>query len=390
MKKVFWIGIILKIFAGITLGLIYQFYYQNPKSDTFLYFQDAATLSQRLLSHPQTFFSIVFQNDFTGATGEHYLWFSRQPRALLMSEIICPVVLLGFRNYWLTSILLSIFSFSGIWQLVKTLSVQYPERKIQAIAAFLIFPSVVFWSSGIMKETVVIGCLGWSLSFLFDTKSITWVKWMVILASTLVIAGLKYYNFAVIVPVLTAYFLTKKLTILYLPKKETASVVLFFCTLSVFAFIASFLHPNLRPDNFLQALIKNHDIMLQNSEYHNAIHYTNLKPDWLSILQNVPLALISGLFRPFVWECRTLLQAITGIENLVILCCMAWTSYRLVKREIIISDFLLVVAVCTFIILSATLLALSSPNLGTLARYKVIYLPFLLYFILPYEKRFDM
>jgi hypothetical protein len=124
-------------------------------------------------------------------------------------------------------------------------------------------------------------------------------------------------------------------------------------------------------------------VTLAASTSENVIHFTQLQPTFISLVKNAPLAIVSGLFRPFVWEGNSLFQYFTGAENLFIL----FTSLiaLLLFRQIPVSTnpqvYLLFVAAILYILLLATLLAFSAPNFGALARYKVGFLPFLLYLI---------
>ena len=380
MKWFFWAGLLLKISSGIALGLLYVYYYKMPHADTFLYFEDAATLSRLLRQFPDVYVKVVFFNDFLDLGTSWNFWFKTQPRAMLLSKLLSPVVLLTFGNYWLTGICISLFSFYGMWKLANAVADRFPEMAGWTAFSFMIFPGVVFWSAGVMKESVVLGCLCLSLSFLVQQKKKTGWQWVCILTSALVIAGLKYYYMAVMAPVLLAYLAALHLPFTQKPMLKTA---FFFGMLLLFMLVASLLHPNLHPVQFMQALVKNHDIMLGQAPDALCIHYHHLQPTAASLAENLLLALVSGLFRPFVWESRTFFQFWTGLENLFLLSLTAIALYRLFSGKIKVTNWLPVVAVLTYIMLLAALLALSSPNLGTLVRYKVAFMPFWLLLLNP-------
>jgi len=68
--------------------------------------------------------------------------------------------LFTFSCYSATAALFAVFCFVGMWQFFLTFYEQYPHlHRGLAIAAFFI-PSVFFWGSGLLKDTITLGCLG--------------------------------------------------------------------------------------------------------------------------------------------------------------------------------------------------------------------------------------
>ena len=68
-------------------------------------------------------------------------------------------VIFSFGNYHVHSILLSYFAFLGSFSLAN---VFYKVSKLKMASYFAVFliPSVVFWSSGILKEAILLFALG--------------------------------------------------------------------------------------------------------------------------------------------------------------------------------------------------------------------------------------
>jgi hypothetical protein len=108
----------------------------------------------------------------------------------------------------------------------------------------------------------------------------------------------------------------------------------------------------------------------------NAIQYYDLKPTFPSILTNAPLALFSGLFRPWLLDVQTAPMIFVAVENLILIVLFIFQVKNILKSENQAK------VVWAYIIILALFLALSSPNFGTLTRYKVAFLPFLLFYVL--------
>ena len=385
LKLLFFPAVVIKILSGIALGLVYKYYY-NSQGDTFQYFDDAKKLSVIFNNNPHLYFKIIFNGIYDANTLSN-LNFAYQPRAMTMVKILSPIVLLSAGNYWISAVYLSIFSFAGCWVLANRLSIIFPEKKHAAALAFLFFPSIVFWGSGIIKESILLGLICLSVAIVLKNDFKNWqgfVQLLFLLFVFYILWQLKYYYLAVLLPILAAYFISGTLfTYLSLKKR-----VLIFAGIFIFILIIStWLHPNLSADNFALAIIKNHDITVRSNPSSLYIHFYQLSPHLNNILINIPLAFFSGLYRNFIWEGRSIFQFLTGLENFFILLLSLYNIVLIVKRKLTISQPLMLLTTGIYIFLLSTLLALSSPNFGSLSRYKVGYLPFFIFLIVPERKK---
>jgi hypothetical protein len=72
--------------------------------------------------------------------------------------------LLFFRSFQATATACALFSFSGKLAMLTVLRTYFPERLRPAVAAaLLLVPSVVYWTSGLIKEGIAVGGLGFAL-----------------------------------------------------------------------------------------------------------------------------------------------------------------------------------------------------------------------------------
>lgn len=368
LHKFYWPALIVKCVAGISLGIIYSTYYDT--SDTFAFFQlavDQADLARNDLS---SYFNFLFSEQEGYFLGEH--------RTIFYTKITSVLALLTGNNYWITSIYFSVLSFFAAWYLSNTIARLFPEYKIAACIAFLFFPSVVFWSSGVIKESLAMA----AMFFLTTLFLKLWVKErisiLLILLSVvcgIIVFNLKYYYLAVFIPVavsaLVARALNEKLDI-----ESSLKQFLLMAGVLICGFLAiTFLHPNFSPSRILEVVAFNNKVFMDVCAPDDVIHFYNLEPTWASMLINAPWAFISGLFRPFVWEANTIFKFITGVENLVLLILTIFAIPYL-KRIMHSPHRLLILAVILYCAVLSIFLALSTPNFGTLARYGVAYLPF--------------
>lgn len=368
LHKFYWPALITKCVAGISLGIIYSTYY--TQSDTFTFFQLAVDQANLARNDFGSYMGYLFTRSDGYFLGEH--------RTIFYTKITSMLALLTGNNYWITSIYYSLLSFFAAWYLSNMIARLFPEYKIAACIAFLFFPSVVFWSSGIIKESLAMAVM-FFLTALFLKL---WVKERISLTSILlaiisgiVVFNLKYYYLAAFIPITVSFLsvrlLSEKLAFDSLMKQTILGI----CILAFGFLMITFIHPNFSPSRMLHVIAYNNKVFMDVCTPDDVIHFYNLEPTWVSMLINAPWAFISGLFRPFVWEANTIFKFITGMENLVLMV-LAIFAIPSLKRIIHAKHRLLILAVILYCAVLSIFLALSTPNFGTLARYGVGYLPY--------------
>ena len=378
LRPYFWPALVLKIGAGITLGLLYKYYYSV--GDTFIFFEDANKLTDLFWITPGTYFNVLLTGDESDLVGNALI--NTQSRSLFLVKIVSLINLFTGNNYWIACSYFSLVSFWSAFLFFQKVAITFPGSKLAAAIAFLFFPSIVFWSSGIIKESLALAGLFLlsrvSLTLLTNSKPFWW-EWILALGSAIVVWNLKYYWMAVFVPValttLLIHFITQGKEL-----KTGIKILLWIIAFLLFCFGVTLVHPNFYLENFLQVLVENYNQFIRISPQGSVIYY-QLEPSWWSVFLNSPLALVSGLFRPFIWEGSNFLQVIVAIENLFIFILFATTFIRF--RSIGQSPHrLLIFSVVVYIVILCVFLSLSTPNLGTLARYKVGFQPFLVFILL--------
>ncbi|HXP49595.1 MAG TPA: hypothetical protein VN922_06570, partial [Bacteroidia bacterium] len=159
-------GLILKILGGIAFALIYYYYYQG--GDTFMYFESAMTMKNLMI---QSFPSFA-RNEFGGATTANFALFNQNtgypllymyndPQTFSVIRLVTPIVFLSFSGYLISTVLIAWLSYAGLWKLFLVFTSYYPHLKKQLFIAILCFPSVIFWGSGILKDTITLSSSGW-------------------------------------------------------------------------------------------------------------------------------------------------------------------------------------------------------------------------------------
>lgn len=376
IKKYFWSTWMLKLAAGTALGWIYTYYYAG--GDTWGFFRDGVTLAREARMDFSTYVRFLWGGDESfGVWSQLRL---PQPRALFLSKIVSLFCLLTHDQYMAIAWYFSMLSFWSAWHLTTLVSRYWPGAREAAVLALLYWPTVVLWTSGIIKESLAMA----ALYFLVAASLQVWRQQRISIVTVGLVAfalwvlwSLKYYYLAVFLPVICTALIMRHLLLPRMSSARTISkVVVWAAVFIVPAVLLSQLHPNFYPRRFLSVITENYEAFRRLSAANDMAHFPSLQPTPASILRHSPAALLTGLFRPWVWEARTLFQVAAAIEN-VVLAMLIVMSLRHVRTLSASPHRLLVLSIVVYTVLLCVFLTLSTPNFGTLSRYRVGFLPFL-------------
>lgn len=375
LRKFFWPALLFKLLAGIVLGLLYIYHYKE--GDTIAFYDDALKIAALARSEFSDYVSFLWNS---GVDPEFFRTLVlQQPRALFMAKIGSFFCLLTGGNYWIIALWFSFISFLGTWVLVRELVAFNPRLRDAAAIAFLFFPSVVFWSSGFIKESVAFAMLCVFIAVFVRAWRRLRVPpsgYVVMALALWLLWNLKYYYLAVLLPVLATELLYEYLLRRHVEHRHYALKLLSWCLLFLAPLLlVSVLHPNFHPSGLLTVITVNHDAFVSLSREGEYIHFSHLQATPGSMLLNAPLALVSGMFRPLPWETHGFIAALASAENLIFLVLTAYSAYLLVQRKVKLSRGGGLILV--YSILLCVFLALSTPNFGTLSRYRIGFLPFM-------------
>ena len=364
---------------GWLVGYVYFSYYQQ--GDTINYFTDGRQLAQVAYQQPGHYLKMLLGLAPPPST----LVFLEQPRAFFFAKCVSVVNIFTFNNYWITSIYFSLIAFWASWLLANYLSRRFPEQRYAAAVAFLGYPSVVFWSSGVLKESLAVAAIIGIVYLILQlqAKAYAGVK-LVPIGLTLLLAiwiqwGLKYYYAGVLLPTLLSATIAQAVS---RKRSTTATIVSFVVSWLSLIGLASLLHPRLAIDHLLEVLVYNHDAIVLMSEASDLIQFQSLDETVGSFLRNLPLALASGLFRPLIGEGTTVFQWLAGLENTLLLMLFVGALINTRWHQISHSHRVWILSAVVYIVVLGSLLAFASPNFGSLVRYRVAFLPFLVYLCL--------
>lgn len=383
LQVLFWPGLILKSLGGISLGLIYTYYYYE--GDTFGFFIDAQKVAALFHANPGDYLRFLLLGSDAHPIAQELV--NVQERSLFLVKVLSGVSLIAFDNYWITSFYLSTLSFLGSWYLFTRINLIYNHVVVSSAISFLALPSFLFWSSGVIKESLASGAvmfLSGLFLLLIKKQKLKYWEWIIGLISILILWNLKYYWAALFIPAaLTSLIVIRYLKILIPDNLKPLELLMWIVVFFLLVLMASTIHPNFYLSRILIVIVENHNAYAMLSGDKPFIHFTHLEPTWNSIVANSPWALFSGLFRPFIFEASTPFQLMIAIENLLLLLLTIY-NLRYITQFWHSNERVLIFGLIIYILLLAIFLTLSTPNFGTLSRYRTGFLPFLFFLLICY------
>jgi hypothetical protein len=372
LKPFFWPAYVLRICGGLFIGVLYNGYYTG--GDTWAYFNDGSTIA----AVAGESWSGYFQFLWSGVHPSLEELAQIPPRALFFTKITSLVVLLSGYNYWISACWFSLISFLSSWLLVKEIESVQPRWRGPALFSFLFFPSVVCWSSGLIKESLAMGALYYIVVVflrIWASKRISPAFGSLLLPAFWVLWGLKYYYLAVLLPVMTTeLFMNRIVRPRVQHRKPIVDAAIWLLIFLIPVSAVSVLHPNFYPQRFLDVIVTNYETFQSISDPDDVVQYSGLAAETQSVLSHAPKALVVGLFRPFLWEVTDAMKFIAATENFVLLLLFGGFITASIRRARSVSPLSGPLMIYCFVL--AIFLALSTPNFGTLFRYRVGFLPF--------------
>lgn len=372
LKPFFWPGLILRLCGGLFIGVLYNGYYTG--GDTWVYFNDGSAIAALAGESWSGYLQFLWSGQHPSLPDFGQV----PPRALFFTKIASLSVLLSGYNYWIASCWFSLLSFLASWFLVREIDAIQPRWRGAALFSFLFLPSVVCWTSGLIKESIAMASLCFVVVVFLRTwsgRKVSIPMGLMLIPAVWILWGLKYYYLAVLLPVTITELIMNRVVRPRLRGMNSYTstgiwLILFLIPVS----LVSVLHPNFYPQRFLDVIVTNYETFESISDPNDVVHFSGLAAEPWSIVSHSPKALIAGLFRPFLWEATSIVKLMAATETLFLLVLFIGFVPATISRKEpwSVLSLPLIVYCCAL----AIFLALSTPNLGTLSRYRVGFLPF--------------
>ncbi len=390
--RYFKLGLFAKLTAALFFCMVYTLYYAEG-GDTIMFFRNSQSLVKLLFVDPLSYIKIllgyrgpevyyIFDND----TG--WPWMYRDPESFVVVRITSIFSLLGFGNFYTTTILVAALSYWGIWKLYLVFCRMYPGLEKYFAWAVLFYPSLVFWGSGILKDTYSIMAIGWFVySFyhgLIAKKQMFWHLLSMLLSSYILLI-IKPYIVVALLPGAFIWLTFSRLKQLKTPVMRwfIAPLVIaafLFIAVSIIGFFSQELGAYRDLDSMIRkAQITQEDLTRAEAYGENFFDIGEIDGTLEGFLRLAPQAVVAGLYRPFLWDATNILMLLAGLENaflLVISLLILWRTGVVKGIKIIANEPLLIFSIL-FAAIFAFAVGVTTANFGALVRLRMPLLPFL-------------
>lgn len=388
LKKYHKLGFWIKVCSSFAFCMFVL--YLSPGDTTGLYYPEGVNIYKLILKDPSNISLILSPaKDFDDALLIDIFnagYFSEESN-FMVTRIVAILCFITYGKFMAINLIFSMISFSGVWRLYRFFYEQNPEMHKQFAIAILFLPTFVFWSSGILKDPLCTGALGWitySIYNIFYRKHNMFRNILMILLFSWLLMVLKIYILVSYLPFFILFLLLKNVNLI---KNKFVKVLLVasFLIGSIFSFISIAGSMQKALGNYAsQGITKS--ILIYQRNYENQAENVDsnfsLGVDFdgtvKSLIRMSPAAIIATLFRPFLWESKKISTLLSSLESLLL---MLFTIYVLIKVGV--KKFFLaiirnpLILYCFFYsLIFALFVGATTLNFGTLVRYKIPGIPF--------------
>ena len=304
----------------------------------------------------------------------------------MIVRITAILSFLSFQKYLILNLFFSMLSFSGVWRLYRFFYEQYPHLHKQLAIAILYLPTFVFWSSGILKDPICTGALGWITYAMYEAfykKKDILKNVVIIFIAGYLLYVIKVYILISYVPFFLLFLVLKNVNLIKSRVLRITFVLgLIFLAMAMFGTVMQQLAGTLGAYGgndvtknisiYQKAYAEQEDV---GSSFSLGVEYDGSVS---SLIKIAPAAIIATLYRPFIWESKKISTLLSSIESMVIMFFTLSVFYKAGPRYFIrpILKDPTVMYCLLFAMLFALFVGATTANFGTLVRYKIPCMPF--------------
>jgi hypothetical protein len=382
-------GFLFKVAFILANSIFYIIVYEWG-GDSIGFWDGSVKLNNLFWENPQGYFEELWRSDeqrsvyknFTIRTGYPDSHIYIESESFFVSKVASIFTFITFKGYLLMSLIFGFFTTiatMNLFGLVKSYDL-HNDRFI-ALALFFI-PSLSFWCGGISKDTLMWISICYFIVHVHqvisvDKKATLW-NWLVILFCLYIMYRIRSFMImAVVGPLLLSYSvrITKKFGRGSLPSLGFKGLV----TVIGIAGIFFFLQTSVADQYLEEAAVINYDMTTNKTYGTNRydLGITDYSP--AGMINAAPASILSGIFRPFIWESLNVSLILNGIESTVLIFFTARLFFggRFRRTISVVRSNEFLIFAFFFALILAFFAGFTSILFGVLVRFKAPVLPFL-------------
>ncbi len=417
IRALYYRAFYFKLICVFAFTILTEFYFKG--GDTGLYLQATQDIRAAIKDNPDNLWIALFSKKLTYKSplfdyfyydgyAYDYTWnymfnaanFFPPKLALLPSYIF-------FNSYLCISMCFAFFALGGSIRLFKTFYHYYPKLYRELAFACFFLPSVCYWSSGLLKDPVCFGAVGFiTYAFLniFVKKKRIFMSSLVMIICGFLLFMIKIYILLVLALALVIWQFAefnklienKTLRTIFAGMTFAVSIVVGLALMNYFTSMEAGQQYQL-------------DKIMGNAEYQREMYaiiarQTGQTDSYFTINTSSPVLMFLGgvtatFYRPFIWEINSPIVMLALFESSIFLFITLYFMYNKgVKKFFTLCFSEPRILMCfVFAIIFAVAVGISSANFGALSRYKIPCMPFYMIMMLllfqktnlPYPKWFN-
>ncbi|MFN0031931.1 MAG: hypothetical protein ACKVOR_07215 [Flavobacteriales bacterium] len=382
-------GLWAKVAGGFLFACIYIFHY--GQGDTTSFYECSIAFCRLLFDDPSSFFTVLagdgtqeMKSYFTAETGEPMMYMFGEGATRFTMKLLVPFMLLSGQSYFITTLLISIVTYGALWRLYLMFTSYFPQYTRNLAIAILFMPSVIFWGSGILKDSFTLAATCYLMVItnnIIQRQGRLWLNVAGMLFFGYVIISVKAYVILILLPSSLVWFFYSKVKkiknrlVRYLIVPFTYIAIIGGSYYGLTAFGETL--GKFSIDRALKTAAITQGDLKQEYYEGNSFDIGDFEATPMGALAKFPQATAAGLFRPFLLESRNTVMVLSGIENLFILgltlVVIVTVKWKVLRK--LVSENPVIIYSFVFSVLFAFMIGLTTSNFGALVRFKIPLIP---------------
>ncbi len=381
----------LKTLAGSVLIYIYTYYYTDPDyADVYKYFYDGQTMFRVISENPIDYLRML---SGIGGSADHLAvyyekldhWYRPWSSELyndsrLVIRFNALVSIFSFGYIHVHNVFINFFSFSGLVALLRFFSRYSDKEKVKWLAlGIFLFPGLLFWGSGILKE----GLLIWSFGFwvfyvdeLIFKRKIKIGVLLLVLWYSFILLLLKPYTLLLWLPCMIIFYFIRNSSVIKVN-------VVYFAVIAFLALLATFsgkIIPGLDVLEFIATRQNDFVVHSLSLDAGSQIHFAFLQPTFTDVSLAYLKGIVDAFFRPHIFEVYSAVTFMAAFENLMLIAMVIYVIFFFDKRNL--NAYPLKWSGFWFTLLLFGFIGMITVAYGGMVRYRIPALPFLWLFLI--------
>ena len=397
LRKQYYFNIAFKLFFSVVFATYYIAIFKG--GDTYAYWESTGVIKRIMLNDFNYFTEILnaentwenYRGFFNTRTGYPMRFIFMEEESFFVCKLLIFFHTITLVSYIATTLLLAFWLAVVNWKLyIDTRNTNFINQKWLPLL-FLFIPSMSFWATGVSKDTFALifisNVVYHFIRILKNRSSFPFVNLLWCFFYLAMLYKIRPFLLgAVLLPVAFMYIthLINKLDSIKFVKHIVQGITLMIGVVACIIIVQRYLNIDYLSSNsaFNSALIIQQDFETNTESYgeDDGKRYSLGIEDGAtsSIIRSFPIAIIAGIYRPFIWEALRPSLIFNGLESIMylLLTVRFFTQSFRKKISYIFSNQLLTFSLL-FIFIIAFMTGFTSILFGVLVRLRAPLLPFL-------------